>query len=136
MMWIIVCVFVCHLYTHSAQVPFWVFVLFLLGGLNIEYRWYCVFFIPARGKSCVGYVISKHFPPDRSLSFLPLNNVFHRHLKFLMTFKWLIIYLTDHAFGVVFESLPNKIIKNVPALVSSRCFMALGFTFSLWPILS
>lgn len=53
-----------------------------------------------------------------------------------MRFKWLIIYLTDHAFGVAFESLPNKIIKNVPAMVSPRCFMALGFTFSLWPILS
>lgn len=81
-------------------------------------------------------MISKHFPPDCSLSFLPLNNVFLRHLKFLMRFKWLIIYLTDHAFGVAFESLPNKIIKNVPAMVSPRCFMALGFTFSLWPILS
>lgn len=89
-----------------------------------------------QGKILCWYVICKHFPPDCSLSFLPLHHVFHRHLRFLMKFKWLIIHLTGHAFGVVFESLPNKVIENVPPMFSSSCFMALGFTFSLWPILS
>ena len=53
-----------------------------------------------------------------------------------MKFKWSVISLTDDAFAVVFDSLPNKIIRIFSPMFSPGCFMALGFTFSLWPILS
>ena len=47
-----------------------------------------------------------------------------------MKFKWSVISLTDDAFAVVFDSLPNKIIRIFSPMFSSRSFMVSGFTFS------